>query len=183
MYGLVNKGLEDVIRARHGDDGWARVCAAAGVDLDGFLAMDVYPDELTYGLVAAAGRELGEDAATLLEAFGDHWVRYTAQEGYGDLFGLAGADLASVLENLDQLHGRLAIGFPQFRMPTFTCERRPDGTLLLRYRSTRAGLAPMVIGMVRGLGTHFGITVDVTQTARREDVGHDDFVITEVRSP
>ena len=180
MYGLVNKGLEELIRRRHGDEGWARVCAAVGLDGDGFLAMDAYPDELTYGLIGAACHQLGEDAATLLEAFGEHWVRYTAQEGYRELFALAGTDLASVLENLDQLHGRVAIGFPHFRMPIFTCARRPDGTLHLRYRSTRAGLAPMVKGLIHGLAVHFGVEVRVAQVTRREDAGHDDFVITQV---
>lgn len=178
MYGLVNKGLEDLIRARHGDATWERVCQEAGIELETFLAMSSYPDEVTFRIVGAACRQLGEEAAALLEAFGEHWIRYTAQEGYGELFALGGGDLVSMLGNLDRLHGRIATAFPKFRMPHFECIELGPGRLRLVYRSERAGLAPMVVGLVRGLGAYFSTPVAIQQVARREDTGVDEFEIT-----
>lgn len=178
MYGLVNKGLEDLIRTNHGDAAWKKVCAASGFAGDTFSSMQPYPDSVTYGLVAAASQELGISGADLLEQFGAHWVRYTGSVGYGALFSLAGTSVAEVLSNLDALHGRIEHSFPDYRMPHFECARLEDGDLRLIYRSSRDGLAPMVLGLLRGLGERFGTPVAIRHTVVRGDgADHDEFVL------
>jgi hypothetical protein len=178
MYGLVNKGLEDLIRRTHGDVPWQRICAAAGASDVSFATMQAYPDGLTYALVGAASAELGISVASLLEQFGEHWVLYTGREGYGPLFTLAGNSVHEVLKNLDALHARMEHTFPQFRSPEFSCERLETGELRLSYRSSRDGLAPMVIGLVRGLGRHFGTPVEVRHTrAKGAGCDHDEFLL------
>lgn len=176
MYGLVNKGLEDLVRKAHGDAVWQRICLAAGLEEDTFSTMRSYPDAVTYALVGAASRELGHSATELLEAFGEHWVLYTGREGYGPLFAMAGRSVEEVLTSLDSMHGRIAYTFPELRMPEFTCSRLADGALRLEYRSTREGLAPMVIGLVRGLGKHFHTPVTIRHTVvRGAGAEHDEF--------
>ena len=178
MYGLVNKGIEDLIRTHHGDQTWSRICATSGFAGDTFSSMQAYPDGVTYGLVAAASRELGISAADILEQFGAHWVRYTGSVGYGALFGLAGTSVAEVLSNLDALHGRIEHSFPDYRMPHFECEQLADGDLRLIYRSSRDGLAPMVVGLLRGLGQRFGTPVTIRHTVLRgAGAEHDEFVL------
>lgn len=176
MYGLVNKGLEHLVRKAHGDATWQRICETAGLDDHTFSAMRSYPDAVTYALVGAASRELGQSASELLEDFGEYWVLYTGREGYGPLFAMAGRSVEEVLTNLDGMHARIAYTFPEFRMPEFTCSRLAGGDLRLVYRSTREGLAPMVVGLVRGLGKHFGTPVTIRHTVvRGADADHDEF--------
>lgn len=182
MYGLVNKAVEDLIRTKFGTQTWEEILKRAGVDDIGFISMDPYPDEITYGLVKAASEILERPVDELLEAFGEHWTLYTAQEGYGDLLSISGRSFEGFLENLDSLHTRIALSFPELRPPTFDCERRGDGTLVLHYKSERDGLAPMVRGLVRGLANMFEVEVGIEQTASKADgADHDVFLIRQMQ--
>jgi hypothetical protein len=66
------------------------------------------------------------------------------------------------------LHARLGLTFPQLQPPSFDCTEIEDDSLNLHYQSTREGLAPMVIGLVKGLGARFNTEVDIKQTSSRE---------------
>lgn len=172
MYGLVNKAVEDLVTSRFGADRWEAVKRRAGVDIEVFIAMDAYPDDVTYRLVAAASAELGCSAAALLEDFGEYWTRFTMREGYGELMRAAGTTLPEFLGNLDNLHTHVALNFPDLAPPTFWCSDVAVGSLRLHYQSRRPGLAPMVIGLVRGLGALFDTPVAIALVRGRDD-GHD----------
>ncbi len=177
MYGLVNKAIEQLVRENHGDEAWNRVRELSGVKLAAFSSMDPYPDEVTYQLVAASSEVLGAPVSDLLEAFGEYWTLYTAEEGYGELLEMAGGDLWEFLDNLDAMHERVAASLPELRPPVFSCERLDDSKVELHYRSEREGLAPMVIGLLRGLGKRFETEIEIQHTQQRGDGGHDVFVI------
>jgi hypothetical protein len=178
MYGLVNQALEDFVRQGYGNAAWDRIRQRAGISEEMFIAMDGYPDETTFKLVDAATEVLGLDASQVLEAFGRHWVLYTAQSGYGEMLAMFGSDLRSFLNNLDNLHSHVAMSFPALRPPSFTVEEIEGGAgLLLHYRSERAGFAPMVVGLLKGLGKRFSQDIGVRQTAFRGSDDHDVFRI------
>lgn len=178
MYGLVNQAIEDLVRANHGDGTWEAIKRKAGVDVEAFVAMESYPDEVTYGLVAAASEVLGTPADRLLEAFGMHWTLFTAQKGYGDLLRKGGSSFREFMINLHELHTRVALSFPHLTPPSFWCTDVTDQSLRLHYQSKRAGLAPMVVGLVRGLGAMFNTSVDIVPTRTREEGDdHDEFVV------
>ena len=109
MYGLVNQALEDFVRRGFGDAAWKQIRDNAGVNLEMFVSMDSYPDEVTYKLVGAATEVLNLDAARILEAFGEHWVLYTAQAGYGEMLAMFESNLRTLLFNLDSLHSHGAL--------------------------------------------------------------------------
>lgn len=155
MYGLVNRAIEQLVVSLRGEAGWQRVCARARVGTDGFVAMCPYDDDVTHRLVGAASEELDLPPSTVLEAFGEYWIRYTAQEGYGSMLEAAGYDLRSFLEGLDDLHGRVETLFPHMRLPRFRVEDIGPDEFLLHYASDRQGLAPMVLGLLRGLALRF----------------------------
>lgn len=181
MYGLVNQAVEDFVRRGFGDEAWKRIRDKAGVNLEMFVSMDSYPDEVTYQLVGAASEVLGLEAAQILEAFGEHWVLYNAKEGYGQMLSMFGSSLEEFLLNLDNMHSHVGLTFPALRPPSFQVERVDGGrSLLLHYRSERMGLAPMVIGLLKGLGRRFGEDVTVRQTAHRGLDDHDVFRIDRV---
>ncbi|MBP1604959.1 MAG: hypothetical protein H6Q08_333 [Acidobacteria bacterium] len=184
MYGLVNQAIEDLIRKNHGDQLWEAVKRKAGVDVETFVSMEAYPDSVSYNLVGAASEITGTPAAQLLEAFGEHWTLYTAQKGYGQLFRMGGSTFKGFMQNLHNLHTHVALSFPHLTPPSFWCTDVTDSSMLLHYQSTREGLAPMVVGLVRGLGRMFDTKVTITLThARAQGADHDVFVVTYAPAP
>lgn len=180
MYGLINRAIEQMVTTGHGEPGWRRICARAQADPEGFVAMHGYPDDLTYRLVGAASEELQLPAAEVLEAFGEHWILYTAEEGYAELLCAAGSDLRQFLGNLNDMHGRVETIFPAMHLPVFRVEDLgPDAQgrdhYHLYYGSQREGLAPMVIGLVKGLARRFGQRVEV-ELLRAKRCVHDEDV-------
>lgn len=178
VYGLVNRAIEELVTERFGPEAWLRVLSRSGVEVPAFVGMQAYPDELTYRLVAAASRELGLSEEAVLEEFGRYWTLYTAQKGYGELFRLGGATLREFLVNLPQLHTRVALMFPELRPPEFWLANVGQTSLTLNYRSTREGLGPMVVGLLKGLGEHFHTPMTIEQVAHRSrGHDHDSFVV------
>ena len=144
------------MKGQVGRERWLRICEQAKLGNPVFVSFEQYPDEQTYALVGAAAAEMNIPAGELLEEIGEYWSRFTAQEGYGHLLEMAGSDFASVVSRLNDLHARLTVTLPELRPPSFECSRNEDGTIVLRYFSERAGLSPLVIGLLRGLAQRFG---------------------------
>jgi hypothetical protein len=53
MYGLVNQAIEELVRSNHGDAIWEVIKQRAEVQIEAFLGMEEYPDDMTYRLDAA----------------------------------------------------------------------------------------------------------------------------------
>ena len=174
MYGLVNKAVVDLVCSKFGQDTWLKIKQKAEVDIDVFVSMDAYPDDVTYRLVAAASEVLNLPPEAVLEAFGEYWVLYTANEGYGPLLDASGSSLREFLLNLDALHARVALTMPALRPPRFRMVDVDPKTLLLEYHSTRQGLAPMVVGLLKGLGIRFKTPIEISHARNGE---HDEFTI------
>lgn len=177
MYGLVNRAIQQLVVSTKDEAAWQRVCRKAGVGADGFVAMCPYDDSVTYRLVGAVSEELGLPAAQVLEAFGEYWILYTADEGYGELMATAGADLRSFLSNLDDMHGRVETVFPQMKLPRFRFDEAGEGALRVAYSSERDGLAPMVTGLLRGLARRFDQQVEVEHVQGRAPGRPDDVFV------
>ena len=179
MYGLVNKAIEGMVCTHFGEQTWETIKQKAELeDIDFFISMDAYPDDVTHRLVRAACEVLGMSSHEVLQAFGEYWVTYTAEEGYGEMLEMAGDNLPEFLDNLDNLHARVGLSFPELKPPAFESEAIGTNTLELHYRSTRQGLAPMVMGLIKGLGGRFNQQVEVKQKDDRETGSdHDTFVI------
>ncbi|HSH03160.1 MAG TPA: heme NO-binding domain-containing protein [Anaerolineae bacterium] len=178
MYGLVNKAIHDMVCENFGEDVWEQIRQKAGVEEETFISMETYPDAVTYQLVGAASDVLDTPATDILQAFGRYWTVYTAEEGYGDLLNMSGHTIQEFLSNLDEMHTRVSLSFPQLEPPSFECTEVTDESLNLHYYSHREGLAHLVIGLLYGLGERFKVGVEVEQTADRNDgADHDIFAI------
>ncbi|MEO8704254.1 MAG: heme NO-binding domain-containing protein [Kofleriaceae bacterium] len=174
MYGLVNKAVVDLVTSKFGAETWNKIKQKADVDIDVFVSMDGYPDDITYRLVGAASEVLGITPEQVLEAFGEYWVLYTAAEGYGPLLNASGDTLKEFLMNLDALHARVALTMPALKPPRFRLIDVDATTMMLEYHSSRKGLAPMVIGLLKGLGIRFKTEIEISHQPRPE---HDEFTI------
>jgi hypothetical protein len=81
----------------------------------------------------------------------------------------SGGTFPEFLANLDGMHTRIQLAFPDLRPPSFAVsevatEGGRTGHLTLDYHSERLGLAPLVLGLLEGLGLRFGIAVQATYT-------------------
>lgn len=168
MYGLVNRSIEGLITRDFGEDRWQAVRARAGLGAEPFVAMRAYDDSVTYALVGAASEELGLPAATLLEAFGEYWTVHVAHASYGDMLRHYGDTVAEFVGNLDAMHVQVATSMPELVPPSFQVDEGEDGVLVVEYRSKRAGLAPMVAGLLRGVAQIYGASYTVSLVRSRE---------------
>jgi hypothetical protein len=183
MYGMVNKALQDMVSSRQGAAVWEQVCQRAGVHDELFLSNQPYPDELTYRLVGATAEITRWPVPELLAAFGEWWVLDTAAKGYGALMAVTGQSLGEFLHNLDHLHTRVAMIFPQLRPPQLTCTDLTPHSLELHYVSSRAGLTPFVVGLVHGLAKRFSVPVRVELRASREQGADHDILLVDWSAP
>lgn len=166
MYGMINEAIKRMVTEQHSATTWETLAAKAGAERD-YLRMGQYPDEMTYRLVAAASEMLGAEADAILEAFGDYWIDF-ANKQYGDLMAISGDSLPALVENLNALHTRVGQMMPKLRPPSFAVSDRTEQSFKLYYYSSRQGLEPMVIGLLKGLGRRFDTDV-TTQLLPEQD--------------
>lgn len=178
MYGMVNKAMEGLIVATHGEDTWLKIRNLAGVEDEVFISNHAYPDEVTYALVGAACKTLNQEAETFLFSFGEWWVLQTAMQDYGPLMRANGKTLKEFLLNLPNFHTRVAMIFPRLHPPLFRCSDVREDSLLLHYLSHRQGLSSFVRGIISGMATMFGTTAEVVHLEQKEEgADHDVFSV------
>jgi hypothetical protein len=179
MYGMVNLAIQEFLSKRYGESVWEEVRDRAAPDIDHFLTMEQYPDDVTKGMMMIASDICGESIPALMDAVGEYWVQFALRSGYGELLRLIGTTLPEMLSNLDNMHTRVGLSFPDLRPPAFWCTDVDEHSLVLHYQSVRDGLGPMIPGTVRGLAAMLNTTATVEQIASREDGSdHDQFLVT-----
>ncbi|MEM9341629.1 MAG: heme NO-binding domain-containing protein [Pseudomonadota bacterium] len=161
MYGLVNNGVRTFVVDAHGEQVWREICEKANVDPDEFETMTAYDDMHTYALVGAVSETLNLPAETVLEVFGEYWVGYSKTTAIGKLIDQGGETLWERIRGLDDMHERIQMTMPELEPPSFELEDMPGGSRRLHYHSSRDGLAPMVIGLLKGLAEECGVEVDI----------------------
>lgn len=163
MYGLVNQGVQSFITESFGPADWEDLCRRAGIQDAEFDSMVTYPDDVTYGLVAAICEKYGMRADEALRVFGGYWVGFTAETQIGKLMQFGGQSLFDRLAALDEMHDRIRLSMPHLKPPSFEFEDMGDGSGKLHYASDREGLESMVIGLVEGLARDTGEEITITQ--------------------
>jgi hypothetical protein len=178
MYGMINRAIRDLVTSRFGEAKWQEIRDKAGVADEVFVNMVKYPDDATYRLVGAASAVLNTPAPAILEAFGEYWTVYSAESGFGHLLDFAGNNLVDFLSNLDSMHTRVALSFPQLEPPSFKVTDVTKNSLRLHYYSKRPDLAPLAIGMVKGLGKRFSTPVEIRiEKSKADGHDHDEFTV------
>jgi hypothetical protein len=164
MYGMINEALKKMVMERYGQSMWDDIAQQACAD-DVFLRMGQYPDAMTYQLVAAASKSLGREADDILQEFGDYWIDF-AYDAYGDLLAVSGSSFTDLIDNLNAMHTRVGQMMPDLTPPSFMLVDKAENSFILLYYSARKGLAPMIIGLLHGLGRHFNLQVEVEHLDR-----------------
>jgi Haem-NO-binding len=179
VYGMVNLAIQEFIAQRYGDAVWQQVKQQAAPDIGHFLTMEQYPEEVTLNMVTAAADLTGDETTEMLEAIGEYFVQFARRSGYGDLLDVIGTTVPEALTNLDNMHARVGLIFPDLKPPTFWCTDLDEHSLILHYESDREGLDRMVRGAVRGLAAVLDTTASVEQIASKGDgADHARFLVT-----
>lgn len=160
MYGMVNAAVRGLVCENFGDDTWTKIHTMAGAP-EKFVAMQSYPDEITYNLVGAAEKILDMAAPDILFAFGEYWVAEIATAHYASLMKASGSTFSDFLHNLDHMHQRIRVTFPDYSPPSFRVKVLSEGVLQVDYYSDREGLLPFVEGLFSGLAKHFKVEIKV----------------------
>jgi hypothetical protein len=168
MYGLINKAIAGLVTQNFGETAWHKICNRANLDTSEFVSMEQYPDSITYDLVGAASEVLDLPPELVLETFGRYWVEFVGEQNYGKLMDAAGDNLGDFLENLDEMHSRVMLSYPDLVPPSFKLTDRTEHSMSLHYSSTRAGLEPLVVGLLMGLADRFAIQIKVEQHSDRD---------------
>jgi hypothetical protein len=177
MYGLVQKGLKDMVCHTMSEDVWRDICRAASYDGHDFEPLQTYPDSLTAALVDECAKRMQLTHHEVLRQFGRYWIAFTAHEGYGPILDLFGTDLKTCLSNLNRMHGHMGAMMPSLQPPRFRVTANGDSSMTLHYYSGRTGLAPMVLGLIEGLSEKFSEPVSINHIPIGQRSDHDEFEI------
>lgn len=160
MYGMVNQAVRGMVLDGFGQERWQSLCKQAGSPTE-FMSMEPYDDAITYGLVAAAEEQLNVPAAEILKGFGLYWVEKIAVVHYADLMDASGSNFRDFVKNLDHMHQRIRVTFPDYNPPSFRVKDLESGVMQVDYYSEREGLLPFVEGLFMGLAKHFSVQLSI----------------------
>ena len=160
MYGMVNQAVKGLVEERFGADTWRAIHTRANAP-ESFVVMQPYDDTVTYGLVGAAVEVLGVPAEAVLHLFGEYWVLKVATVHYAEMMASTGQDFVDFLKNLDHMHQRIRVTFPNYTPPSFRVKALSAGEAQVDYYSDREGLLPFVEGLFSGLAQHFRIALTI----------------------
>lgn len=161
MYGLVNRAVKDLVVKEFGQGEWTSIMNLSKLKDDEFIDMKSYDDQLTYTLVESASMVLRLPPEIILKTFGEYWITYTAESGYGELLDMIGKNLDEFLLNLDTVHASVEVSFPDLSPPVFKVYQVTENVWDIRYHSERDGLGPMLEGLIIGLAKRFDDDVTV----------------------
>ncbi|MFT4737896.1 MAG: hypothetical protein ACJAZM_002220 [Cyclobacteriaceae bacterium] len=165
MYGMVNKAIQELVITNYGTSTWEQIKEKSSFNDEFFVSMKSYPDDITYSLVVSASEVLKISQEAVLEAFGEYWILYTADEGYKEILNIYGKTLSEFLGNLNLLHEQITLVMPNLKPPKFSVENGGENAFILTYESEREGLKPMVRGLLIGLGKRFNVELNVKELA------------------
>lgn len=176
MYGMINQAVRELVVGNHGEPTWRKICAEAGLADTEFNSMRQYADSVTYDLVGAASKVLNTPPAALLEQFGEFWTDFARNTDFARLMKFGGNTLVEFVQNLDHMHAKIKSSLPQLVPPSFRCTDVTNAGFRLHYYSTRPGLVPLVIGMMKGMARLYEQRIEIEIDKTREQ-GHDHDVL------
>jgi hypothetical protein len=190
MYGLVNRALQRFICNSYGNSAWAEIAQSAGLRLEEFEPLLLYPDDLTETIVATAAMRLRQGPDELLEDLGTFLVSHPSYEAARRLLRFGGSDFVEFLQSLDELPDRARLALPGLDFPRISVDMPRPGCIILACGRGLPGFSRVLTGLLRGLADDYGtlamighavadggearITVDIHNTsfarARRFDL-------------
>lgn len=162
MKGIINKGVQDLVENKFGNDAWEKIKAIAGCEEPFFAITSDYPDEMTTSLVKAVSEVSGLPIETVMLEYGRFVVQNTLKENYPTYFQLVGNNPRDFLLNMSKVHEHVTRSINNALPPKFEYEEMPDGKLRIYYYSER-GLCNVLRGLILGVGDYFNHKLEVVE--------------------
>ena len=177
MFGLLYQSLERMLIRRFGQEIWDEIKEM--IDLNEkdvtteytFGIHTIYDDKYALDLVNAASEVLGLKQDLILELFGEQFIQFCHEAGYGKILACLAPNLKDFLATLDTLHEHLTDTYPGMKPPSFTCTETESG-LIVTYDSARMGLESVVVGIIKSIARgifHQEVVLEVHHKQRPND--------------
>ena len=90
-----------------------------------------------------------------MESFGEEFVNFMDQFGYGKVLRILGRCLRDFLNGLNNLHEYMRYSYPHLKPPSFFVEKESSTGLVLHYQSNRRGFSRYIIGAIKKVDIYF----------------------------
>lgn len=166
MYGMIHRGLRQMVIEQSGTGAWSEIEAKLGTGTEHLISGQMYDDSVTLAMVGTAAERLGQSVPDCLTEYGRYWIRFAERGSYGAMMDFTGKDFVTFVDNLDRMHMAVNAAMPEAIVPSFRISGRDEGYVRVEYRSERNGLEPFVTGLFEGLLDRFDLegTVELVST-------------------
>tara|TARA_R110002073_G_scaffold64232_4_gene160934 strand:+ start:3120 stop:3725 length:606 start_codon:yes stop_codon:yes gene_type:complete len=186
MHGLVNKSIQSFITDSFGAPAWDAVMRRSGfsgsIGPDGFEAMQIYEDQVTFAVIDAAVDLLRRPRESLLEDLGTFLISNEKLEPLRRLLRFGGVSFTDFLYSLDDLQGRSALAVPELALPELTVEETGSNTFVLNCRHGAQGFGHVLVGILRALADDYGALAVLEYSSDQQNALHEQIYI-EVHDP
>lgn len=162
MHGIIHAQLKKFVEAQHGRDAWKAILDDAGLSGKLYLAKSVYADDEATAIVGAASKLTGASAAQILESFGEFLVP-TLMTTYRALIRPSWKTMDMLVWTEETIHKAVRLKEPGALPPKLRFQRTGPNTLKFFYHSPRR-MAAVAKGIMKGVASHFGETLDIDET-------------------
>lgn len=163
MHGLINTAIQSFLKVSFGDSAWSQIAQQSGLSAtlgpDGFEAMQLYEDELTYAVLDAAAAQLARPRESLLEDIGTFLISNEMMNPIRRLLRFGGVSFTDFLYSLDDLQGRSQLAVPELLLPELVLEEREQGKFSLFCIGGPDGFGHVMVGVLRAIADDYGALV------------------------
>eukprot|EP00043_Microstomoeca_roanoka_P007989 m.77025 g.77025 ORF g.77025 m.77025 type:complete len:776 (-) comp14053_c0_seq2:214-2541(-) len=178
MYGFMHQALTEWLRRM--DDGeviLARVLEQLNItgQPDDFFRH--YSDAQTMKFVELAAQSCRMSVDECMYEAGKVSIMTFVRNGYMPVLHTLGDDFYTLLTNLDSLHDNFLSAFPDMKVPSLRPVRNPDDSMSIHYYSQRKGLAPFMMGALKGTAQMlYDLEIDIHHRVKKgKESDHDIF--------
>lgn len=157
MYGIVNQGIRSMISKNFGEETWQEVHKLSGAN-DVFEVSTSYDDIETVKLAQGVCEVLEMELSSVLNAFGKWWIKE-----YSAMITATEYSFVEFISSLNSHHKKVAYMMPGLDAPMLEVINQENNSFDLKYKSSREGFQPFVIGLIEGLAEHFDLKAKVSQ--------------------
>ncbi|MHA1975241.1 MAG: heme NO-binding domain-containing protein [Candidatus Hodarchaeales archaeon] len=162
MKGVILNCLNKLVVEKFGKDNWEKILVDAGYNPNEiYLVSQDISDEKVFKIVGSTCKVLNISLSQAADAFGEYWMNSYAPKIYGAFFRRI-SSTKEFLKSISSVHYYMTKNLEHARPPKFTYDEPDDNTLIITYHSNR-GLIDFVVGLARGVGTHFNENITVSK--------------------
>eukprot|EP00056_Hartaetosiga_gracilis_P011854 m.183298 g.183298 ORF g.183298 m.183298 type:complete len:996 (-) comp13592_c0_seq21:982-3969(-) len=180
MYGYVHQVLVRFIKSRpNGEEELKEIYRQMDDSIEQLNFYKSFSDNHTSRFIEATSKVTGLSQNQIFKYVGAFSFDVFVEQGYLPLLQTLGDTFFECIKNIDTLHTNLVNTMPSMRAPSFKPVKNSDGTLTVHYYSSRDGLAPFAIAVMKGVASGlFDLDIQVHHKEKK-GIGsdHDIFVV------